>query len=230
MTPTQQALALDALRQWHIKEAERFEPFGGKNAVTVFHHDCAETLREVIASLEAVTAAVAEPAEPMHAWLCERHSYVLRVGQPYVFQPAEGCDSCAAMAEQAREAYGPSMGAPESTPPPTEPSAEVVIPEPDVLSYTVDSVMRRYELHTHSNRQLRAYGDARAAAAILADRAARVPLTDEQIDRTWNGMGSFTERYADWRIFARAIERTHGITPTAPTQTGATGAPKAGAE
>lgn len=39
--------------------------------------------------------------------------------------------------------------------------------------------------------------------------AARVPLSKEQIDKIWHGMGSFTSN--DHRIFARAIEAAHGI-------------------
>jgi len=118
-----------------------------------------------------------------------------------------------------------------------EPSAEVVLPEPAGYRtrYTSEPGMIGHYPWTYADQSRRRtdrpgydYEDlftaAQVRAAILADRAARVPLTDGQIDRTWNGMGSFTERYADWRIFARAIERAHGITPTAPTQT----APKAG--
>ena len=38
------------------------------------------------------------------------------------------------------------------------------------------------------------------------------PLTREQIDTVWSSLGSFTDRESDYRIFARAIERAHGIT------------------
>ena len=71
----------------------------------------------------------------------------------------------------------------ESTPP-TEPSAEVVLPEPDLgMPWRVNAASDG-SAHSagYTADQMRAYGDARAAAAILADRAARVPLTDEQID------------------------------------------------
>ena len=37
------------------------------------------------------------------------------------------------------------------------------------------------------------------------------PLTREQIDAIWNAQGSFTDRKSDYRCFARAIERAHGI-------------------
>ena len=40
---------------------------------------------------------------------------------------------------------------------------------------------------------------------------APVPLTRDQIDAVWNSMGSFTDRQSDYRLFARAIERAHGI-------------------
>ena len=40
----------------------------------------------------------------------------------------------------------------------------------------------------------------------------RKPLTREQIDTVWSSLGSFTDRESDYRIFARAIERAHGIT------------------
>lgn len=39
----------------------------------------------------------------------------------------------------------------------------------------------------------------------------RRPLTREQIDAVWSSLGSFTDRESDYRIFARAIERAHGI-------------------
>jgi hypothetical protein len=39
----------------------------------------------------------------------------------------------------------------------------------------------------------------------------RKPLTREQIDTVWSSLGSFTDRESDYRIFARAIERSHGI-------------------
>lgn len=53
-----------------------------------------------------------------------------------------------------------------ATPPPTEPSAEVVLPEPVQFEH-------REPRERYTADQMRAYGDARAAAAILADRAAR---------------------------------------------------------
>lgn len=64
------------------------------------------------AAVEARDAMWREALEPMTMALCERHSLVLRVGQPYVFRPVGDCESCAEMAAQAREAYGPSMGDP----------------------------------------------------------------------------------------------------------------------
>lgn len=39
----------------------------------------------------------------------------------------------------------------------------------------------------------------------------RTPLTREQIDAVWSSLGSFTDRESDYRIFARAVERAHGI-------------------
>ena len=42
----------------------------------------------------------------------------------------------------------------------------------------------------------------------------RKPLTREQIDTVWSSLGSFTDRESDYRIFARAIERAHGIGET----------------
>jgi len=50
--------------------------------------------------------------------------------------------------------------------------------------------------------------EKRPVAAAQAE--ARKPLTREQIDKIWHGMGSFTSN--DHRIFARAIEAAHGIT------------------
>lgn len=49
--------------------------------------------------------------EPMIMSLCEAHTVVLRVDRPYVFRPMGTCTKCAEMAEKAREAYGPTMGA-----------------------------------------------------------------------------------------------------------------------
>lgn len=57
-------------------------------------------------------ADMLELLEPMSMALCERHSLVLRVGQPYIFEPVGDCESCAAALAQAREAYGPTAGAP----------------------------------------------------------------------------------------------------------------------
>jgi hypothetical protein len=45
-----------------------------------------------------------------------------------------------------------------------------------------------------------------SAAQPPAQAAQRKPLTDEQIDRIWSAMGSFIERGADNRIFARSIQ------------------------
>lgn len=47
------------------------------------------------------------------------------------------------------------------------------------------------------------------ALASSAQAGDRKPLTREQIDKIWHGMGSFTSN--DHRIFARAIEAAHGI-------------------
>ena len=60
----------------------------------------------------AEAADMLERLEPMGMALCERHSLVLRVGQPYIFEPVGDCESCAAALAQAREAYGPNAGAP----------------------------------------------------------------------------------------------------------------------
>ena len=60
----------------------------------------------------AEAADMLERLEPMRMALCERHSLVLRVGQPYIFEPVGDCKSCAAALAQAREAYGPNAGAP----------------------------------------------------------------------------------------------------------------------
>ena len=97
---------------------------------------------------------------------------------------------------------------------PTEPSAEVVLPEPHVGSvlgyYTAD--------------QMRAYGDARASAAILADRAAWPDMIRQALlDTAEEGDGEYASQEAD-RITERIlqglnVEARHGITPTAPTQT-----------
>ena len=62
----------------------------------------------------AEAADMLERLEPMDMALCERHSLVLRVGQPYIFAPVGDCGSCAAALAQAREAYGPSAGAPNA--------------------------------------------------------------------------------------------------------------------
>lgn len=40
------------------------------------------------------------------------------------------------------------------------------LPEPDITSYQTDSIGRKYELRTFSEKRLRAYGDARAAHAV----------------------------------------------------------------
>ena len=39
-------MTLDEVIQWHEKQAEHFEPFGPKNALTLFHTSCAEALKE----------------------------------------------------------------------------------------------------------------------------------------------------------------------------------------
>lgn len=58
-------------------------------------------------------AAQSSPVtEPMTMALCERHSLILRVGQPYVFAPVGDCESCAELLAAAIEAYGPNAGAP----------------------------------------------------------------------------------------------------------------------
>jgi len=44
-----------------------------------------------------------------------------------------------------------------------------------------------------------------------AQPAAQAPLAREQIDAIWSSQGSFTDRESDYRCFARAIERAHGI-------------------
>lgn len=61
-------------------------------------------------SLRALAAEM-ERLEPMDMALCERHSLVLRVGVAYVFRPVGDCPRCAEMVAQAREAYGPGLGA-----------------------------------------------------------------------------------------------------------------------
>lgn len=54
-----------------------------------------------------------------------------------------------------------------------------------------------------------------ARAAVLADRVARVQLTDSQVDEILDAPGTINFVIADkrerWRLFARLIERAHGI-------------------
>lgn len=83
--------------------------------------ECAAELRrlhEVEAERDALRAEVEvlrNAALPMEMALCERHSLVMRVGQPYVFRPIDGCESCDAALARAREAYGHDAGAPVHT-------------------------------------------------------------------------------------------------------------------
>jgi len=55
------------------------------------------------------------------------------------------------------------------------------------------------------------WADRDATAAMLKAPQAQQPLTREQIDAVWSAQGSFTDRESDYRCFARAIERAHGI-------------------
>lgn len=65
--------------------------------------------RQVLALLDEI-----DRLQPMDMALCERHSLVLRVGQPYVFAPVGDCESCAAALAQSVEAYGTNAGAPNT--------------------------------------------------------------------------------------------------------------------
>ena len=55
-------------------------------------------------------------------------------------------------------------------------------------------------------------GECGAGGYCRPEPVQRKPLTREQIDTVWSSLGSFTDRESDYRIFARAIERAHGIT------------------
>ena len=55
-------------------------------------------------------------------------------------------------------------------------------------------------------------GECGAGGYCRPEPQQRKPLTREQIDTVWSSLGSFTDRESDYRIFARAIERAHGIT------------------
>lgn len=68
-------------------------------------------LRAEFHSTRKIAMLDAHRPEPMLLSLCEAHRLVLRVDQPYIFRPLGICTDCAKMAEQAREAYGPTMGA-----------------------------------------------------------------------------------------------------------------------
>lgn len=48
----------------------------------------------------------------MRMRICESHKCVLRLGQAYMFTEDPKCDSCRPLADAAREAYGPTSGAP----------------------------------------------------------------------------------------------------------------------
>ena len=54
-------------------------------------------------------------------------------------------------------------------------------------------------------------GECGAGGYCRPEPVQRKPLTREQIDTVWSSLGSFTDRESDYRIFARAIERAHGI-------------------
>lgn len=77
------------------------------------------------------------------------------------------------------------------------------LPEPDIISYVTDSVMRSYELHSFSEQQMRAY--ALASLASLPK-----PLTEEEIDKL-DTISMAPSHRQTVRAFARAIERAHGI-------------------
>jgi hypothetical protein len=116
--------AVLALIDAALAEPEPRQPWSEAEAVAVAHRagfagthwsvgpeELAHLLNMVAPRALAEPQPVDERAEPMEMALCERHSLVLRVGVPYVFRPVGDCPSCAAMVEQAREAYGDSLGA-----------------------------------------------------------------------------------------------------------------------
>lgn len=65
-------------------------------------------------------------------------------------------------------------------------------------------------------------GECGAGGYCRPEPVQRKPLTREQIDTVWSSLGSFTDRESDYRIFARAVERAHGIgeapSPASPQQ------------
>jgi hypothetical protein len=91
-----------ALEQWRAKLWELIDSY--RSGAGGWPVACRDRLKRHIAEMPV--------AECMEMALCERHKLVLRVGQPYVFAPVGDCESCAEALARAREAYGPSAGAP----------------------------------------------------------------------------------------------------------------------
>ena len=97
--------------------------------------------------------------------------------------------------------------------------ARAAQPAPVPVSYEyIQSLLKRVN-HKPGMDGYECYSFGDVAHAVRKAMAAQpapvpVPLTGEQIDKIWHRMGSFTDRQSDWRIFARAIERAHGIGAT----------------
>ena len=91
----------EAMEQWRRRLWELIDSYRkGEDWPQI----CRDRIKGHLANLPAF--------ECMEMALCERHKLVLRVGQPYIFAPVGDCESCAADLAAAREAYGPSAGAP----------------------------------------------------------------------------------------------------------------------
>lgn len=126
----------------------------------------------------AVTAALASvpapavPAEVIDMALCERHSLVLRVGQPYVFRPVGDCESCAEMYRKAVEAYGPDAGEPaaiQSAPPQAvqQPlSEEQIEAQPEPVELTDEEIDKLWAEH-----ERRAWGRSLISPTVFARAA-----------------------------------------------------------
>lgn len=108
---------------------------------------------------------------------------------------------------------------PEMFPAPAEPTMpdDIKLPEPHCYIYEWDSHFGTSRSTNRSrwngrkpDRSFPLYTADQVRAAVEADRAQRIPLTDEQIDAAVRPLG-FAQ--LDTHEVARAIERAHGIAP-----------------
>ena len=88
-------------------------------------------------------------------------------------------------------------------------AALTAVPEPVAYQYLFDSPMGGKVWRFSDS--LWNGNNSTECRPLYAAPPERKPLTDAEIDRLWERMGSFHERGADWRTFARKLEAAHGI-------------------